>query len=274
VNHEDIPTRPAVRRPRLRPAAVAARSAVALGAAGLLALAAPLAASAHVHVEPGQADAGSYATLTFKVPNESATAGTVGLVVDLPTDTPFTSVSYQPLPGWSTEVTTSTLPEPVELDGTTVTEAPTKVTWTAEGDTQIAPGQFQEFVISAGAVPDTGSVALPAHQQYSDGTVVDWADATPASGEEPEHPAPTLYVNDAPPADEHGGHESDDDTAAGVTASGDQAAAGDASSPLAVGLGIGGLALGALALVVSVVALTRRPRATAGGASTRGGVRE
>ncbi|ROS50916.1 YcnI family protein [Frigoribacterium sp. PhB118] len=273
MNRSTNPISVASRRPRS--SAVVARSAAALGAAALLALAAPLAASAHVHVEPGQAEAGSYETLTFKVPNESATAGTVGLVVDLPTDTPFTSVSYEPLPGWTTEVTTSTLPEPVELDGTTITEAPTQVTWTAEGDTQIAPGQFQQFVISAGAVPDTGSIALPAHQRYSDGTVVDWADALPASGEEPEHPAPTLYVNDAPPADEHAGHATDDDaTTAGVGTSGDSASgSGDgAVGPLSIGLGIGGLALGALALVVSVVALTRRPRATASRTSTNGGV--
>ncbi|VXB60411.1 YcnI family protein [Frigoribacterium sp. 9N] len=273
MNRSTNPISVASRRPRS--SAVVARSAAALGAAALLALAAPLAASAHVHVEPGQAEAGSYETLTFKVPNESATAGTVGLVVDLPTDTPFTSVSYEPLPGWTTEVTTNTLPEPVELDGTTITEAPTQVTWTAEGDTQIAPGQFQQFVISAGAVPDTGSIALPAHQRYSDGTVVDWADATPASGEEPEHPAPTLYVNDAPPADEHADHATDDDaTTAGVGTSGDSASgSGDgAVGPLSIGLGISGLALGALALVVSVVALTRRPRATASRTSTNGGV--
>lgn len=273
MHNRTLPTSATTRRPRA--SALVARSAAALGTAALLALAAPLAASAHVRVSPGQADAGSYATLTFKVPNESATAGTVGVVVDLPTDTPFTSVSYQPTPGWSTEVTTSTLPEPVELDGTTITEAPTQVTWTAEGDTQIAPGQFQQFVVSAGAVPDTGSIALPTHQRYSDGTVVDWADATPASGEEPEHPAPTLYVNDAPPSDEHAGHSSGDDTTtAGLSAAGDSASdSGDGPvGPLAIGLGIGGLALGALALVVSVVALTRRPRATASGASGRGGV--
>ena len=56
-----------------RPAA-AARVAAALGAAALLTLAAPLAASAHVRVNPAQVDPGSYATLTFKVPTESATA--------------------------------------------------------------------------------------------------------------------------------------------------------------------------------------------------------
>ena len=243
--------------------AVAARVAAALGAAALLSLAAPLAASAHVRVNPAQVDAGSYATLTFKVPTESATAGTVGLTVDLPTDTPFTSVTYQPLPGWTTVVTTAALPEPVEIDGATVTEAPTEVTWTADPGTQVGPGEFQQFVISAGAVPETGSITLPAHQTYSDGTVVDWAQETPASGEEPEYPAPVLYVQDAPPADGHGGHDASDDADTASVAAGDPSAASgdDGSGAVAVGLGIGGLALGAVALVVSVVALTRRPRA-------------
>lgn len=247
----------------MKKTSLALRAGATLGAATLLAVAAPLAASAHVHVEPGQAEAGSYSTLTFKVPDESADAGTVGFVVDLPTDTPFTSVSYQPLPGWTAEVATGALPEPVEIDGATVSEAPLTVTWTADEGTEIAPGQFQQFVISAGAVPDTGSVVLPAHQRYSDGTVVDWDEPTPASGDEPENPAPTLYVNDTPPDEGHA-HDSDD---AAVAAGGDSSPGDDGSSSVAVAFGIGGLALGAVALVVSVVALTRRPRPSAAGRS-------
>ena len=247
----------------------ALRAGSALGAAALLALAAPLAASAHVHVEPGQAEAGSYSTLTFRVPNESADAGTVRFVVDLPTDTPFTSVSYEPVPGWSAEVTTGELPEPVDIVGATVTEAPVSVAWTADEGTQIAPGQFQRFVVSAGAVPDTGSIVLPAHQEYSDGTVVDWDEPTPASGEEPEHPAPTLYVNDAAPDEGHSGtHGSEDaDDDASVVASSDS----DAGSTAAIAFGIGGLAFGAVALVVSVVALTRRSTGRRGDAGSSEG---
>ncbi|MBD8703077.1 DUF1775 domain-containing protein [Frigoribacterium sp. CFBP 13712] len=256
---------------------LALRAGGVLGAAALLSLAAPLAASAHVHVEPGQAEAGSYSTLTFKVPNESADAGTVRFVVDLPTDTPFTSVSYEPVPGWSTEVATGALPEPVDIDGATVTTAPVTVTWTADEGAQIAPGQFQQFVISAGAVPDTGSILLPSHQEYSDGSVVDWDEPAPASGEEPEHPAPTLYVNDTPPDEGHsdshavgeGADASSDASSddAAVSASGDS----DASSTAGVAFGIGGLAFGAVALVVSVVALTRRPAAGGRGGRSSGG---
>lgn len=233
------------------------RAATSLVAASALALAAPLAASAHVRVDPDQASAGSYSVLTFRVPTESASAGTVGLEVDFPTDHPFTSISYQPMAGWSVKVTTTTLPKPVTIGGTKVTEAPTEVTWTADKGVRIAPGQFQQFVVSAGPVPDTGQVMLPAHQIYSDGTTVNWDQPTPVSGAEPQHPAPTLYVDDAPPATGATGG------AAGVTATAlpERATSTDEGLTVAsVALGLGGLGLAAVALVVAVLALVRRPR--------------
>ncbi|AGW42569.1 hypothetical protein O159_26590 [Leifsonia xyli subsp. cynodontis DSM 46306] len=223
-------------------------------AAIALALAVPLAASAHVHVDPDRASVGSYATLTFTVPTESATAGTVKLEVDLPTATPFGSVSYKPVPGWTASVTTEKLAKPVKTGEGTITEAPVRITWTAEPGVRIEPGQFQEFTISAGAMPDTGSIPLPTRQYYSDGTVVDWDQKTPASGREPERPAPTVYIADAPPA-------ADDDAVPSVVAApaGSSAGAGSMSGDaVAIGLGIGGLALGAIALVVAVFAATRR----------------
>jgi uncharacterized protein YcnI len=228
-----------------------------LGVAAILALAAPLAASAHVHVTPGQAAAGSSTTLTFTVPNESATAGTVKIEIDFPTATPFTSVTYQPLPGWTAAVVTETLPKPVVIGGTTVTEAPTKIVWTANAGMQITEGQFQQFVVSAGPVPNTGSVELPAHQTYSDGTVVNWDEKTPASGVEPENPAPTLYINDAAPVT--------DTTGATVTpSSAPSAASAAANASLATVLSLVSLAVGAIALVVGVfVALRRRTLGTA-----------
>lgn len=257
----------------------AARTGTAATAAVIasfaIALAAPLAASAHVRVDPGQATPGSYATLTFKVPNESATAVTTSVVVDLPTDTPLTYVAYQPVPGWTATVTTAPLPEPVTVGDATITEAPVSVTWTAEPGAGIADGQYQQFPVSAGPIPDTGSILLPAHQIYSDGSVVDWNEPTPASGEEPEHPAPTLYITDAAPAE-----ESAHDDAAAVTAS--AATAGDAgsaatiasdaasTSSLALGLGIGGFVLGAAALVVAVVSAGRR-RSVPAAAGASGG---
>ena len=233
-------------------------ASIAAATTGLLLLSAPLAASAHVHVTPDQAEPGSYATLTFKVPTESATAGTVKLVVDLPTADPFTSVTYLPLAGWTTTVDTEKLAKPVKTDDGTITQAPVRVTWTADSGVQVAPGQFQEFTISAGAVPKTGQLVLPTHQYYSDGSVVDWSEKTPASGAEPEHPAPTIYVTDPVPAAD-GENLVATSTPAPVAAS-----SGLAADALAIGLGIGGLALGAIALVVAVFAATRRGRGKVG----------
>ncbi|MEO6826061.1 MAG: YcnI family protein [Microbacteriaceae bacterium] len=248
---------------------------MALSVGALLAVAAPLAASAHVTVDPGQASAGSYATLTFKVPNESETAGTVKLAVTLPTDTPFTAVSYQPVPGWSTEVVTQKLDKPVKISGATVTEAPSSVVWTAEPGTQITAGQFQRFAISVGPVPSVGHLALAAVQTYSDGTVVNWDQKAAADGTEPEHPAPTLYINDAPPS---GAHEAASAGSVNATTGPVNAAAGNAAGAAteashsaadatAMGLGIGGLALGAIALVVAALALTRRRQTPKGNQS-------
>jgi uncharacterized protein YcnI len=230
-------------------------ASIAVASTAFLLLGAPLAASAHVRVDPDQATPGSYTTLTFRVPTESATAGTVKLVVDLPTKTPFTSVSYLPLAGWTTTVDTEKLAQPVKTDDGTITEAPIRVTWTAASGVRIAPGQFQQFTVSAGAVPDTGSVLLPTHQYYSDGTVVNWDQPTPASGTEPEHPAPTLYITDPAPAA---------DSATPLVASAapypPAANAGATATVISLAVGVGGLVLGAIALVVAVFALTRSGR--------------
>lgn len=223
------------------------------GVAGLvLAVAAPLAAFAHVPVSPNSVPAGTeLATLTFMVPNESATASTTKVEIDLPTATPFGTVSYEKVPGWSASVVTAKLAKPIKTDDATYTQAPVSVTWTAAAGAGIAPGQFQRFSITVNPVPDTGKVLLPVHQSYSDGTVVNWTDPTPASGEEPEHPAPTLYINDSVPSD-------------GASASSTPTVAATPETPTtgndvfgAVALGVGFVAL-ALALVTFLLVLSRR----------------
>jgi uncharacterized protein YcnI len=231
-------------RPLLRRGLVAG----VLGAA--LALAAPLAASAHVSVAPNEAEPGSYSQLSFKVPNESDSAGTIRVEVTLPDDTPFASVSYLPVPGWTTTLTTTPLPKPVQVSGNELTEAVTSVVWQADEGVQIAPGQFQLFTLSVGPVPEVGSVTLPATQTYSDGTVAEWNGDADA-----EEPAPVLYIEDAPAA----GHSSADADASpenvGVTASSTSTDDG-----LARGIALTGLALGAVALVLAAFALVRGRR--------------
>jgi len=218
---------------------------VAFGAGLLLAVGAPLAASAHVTVSPNTAEPGGYSLISVKVPNESATASTVSVSIELPADTPFTSVSYVPVTGWSAALTRSTLPTPVKVGENSITEAVTGVTWTADDGVGITAGQLQLFPISVGAVPDVGQLELVATQTYSDGSVVKWD----GSG---DRPAPVLYVTDEPAGDHH---------AAGPAVDVDEPSSAQ-NDVLARVLGIVGLTLGAIAVAIAIVALRRATRGT------------
>jgi uncharacterized protein YcnI len=223
------------------------KASLALASGILLALGAPLAASAHVTVSPGSATAGSYALITVKVPNESATAGTSKLELSLPKDTPFASVSYVPVPGWSTELTRTTLATPATVNGSQITDAVTSVTWTAQPGHEITAGQLQTFQLSVGPVPDTDTITLPAVQTYTDGSVVNWS-GTDAGA---EHPAPVLTVGAATAASEHGS------AAAPAVAVSSADSGGDSSDVLARGLGLGGLVLGVIALTLAIASRRR-----------------
>jgi uncharacterized protein YcnI len=226
--------------------------AAALAAAGLALL--PATAGAHVTVRTDSTASGSFSALTFRVPNESDSASTVKFEAQLPQDTPFLDVSTKPIPGWTVKMTESPLPEPVELEGTKITKAVRTVTWTASAAAAVKPGEYQEFSISAGPLPKPGTIELPAIQTYSDGEVVKWNQPTPASGEEPEYPAPTFVITAA----ESGSAEAGDHEAAAAQTTGEAAASPtDSTDPLARGLGIGGLVVGIAGLATAVVAVRR-----------------
>lgn len=172
--------------------------ALALAVPVLAPLALALPASAHVTVNPSTATGGSYSKLTFRVPTESDTASTKKLVVFFPQSTPFASANVKPHPGWTFKVTDHKLAKPITSEGGQVTEAVQKITWTAtSAATQIKPGEFDEFDISLGPLPTSGSLAFKALQYYTDGSVVRWIDPTVAGQPEPDHPAPVLTLTPA-----------------------------------------------------------------------------
>lgn len=199
------------------------------------------AASAHVHVVPDDSAANGYTHLTFSVPNESATAKTNKLVVDLPTETPFTSVSVKQMDGWRSEVITSELPKPVTIGGSTVTKAPSQIVWTADAAHQIGQNEYQTFSLSVGKLPAAGTtVTLVAAQSYTDGSVVKWDQKTVEGQAEPEHPAPSFVTT------------AEDGTA---TAAASAPAASAATSTTTNGTSILALIVGAVGLVVGASAL-------------------
>jgi periplasmic copper chaperone A len=227
----------------------------ALGAAGVLVAVAAAPVAAHVTVSSPDAAPGGYGKLVFRVPNESDAASTTKLQVTLPEDTPFAHVSPKPLPGWDVEVDEVKLPEPVEVNGATLTHAARMVTWTAQGE-GIAVGMFDEFELVVGAIPeDATTLTFPAVQTYSDGEVVRWDQPTPESGEEPEYPAPVLDLaasasesgdshDDGAEADEAADDAAVEPVAETSESDGDE----DASDTTARTLAVGGLILGVVAL--------------------------
>ncbi|WP_353710996.1 YcnI family protein [Arthrobacter sp. K5] len=182
--------------------------------------------------------------------------------VTLPTATPFTSVSVKPIDGWTAKITEAALPAPVTVEGAKVTRAAATVTWTADTAHQLGQHEYQTFSISVGRLPEAGTtVAMPAAQTYSDGTVVNWNQPETGGQAEPELPVPSFVTTAA--ADEHS-HAAPAASAAPAadTATGDTAAdtaSASSTAPVAapdntfgiVGLGAGllGLAAGSAALV-------------------------
>jgi uncharacterized protein YcnI len=233
-------------------------------------------ASAHVtaKVLGETAAAGGYAKITFRVPNEDDTAGTVKLEVQLPTDTPLASVSTKAVPGWKAAVSTAKLTKPVEVHGTEITEAVNKVTWTASPGVRINPGEFGEFEISGGPLPETEHLVMPAIQTYDNKEVVAWDEPTEEGAEEPEHPAPMIEIG---PAEEghHGGAPApaaaEESSGSGESHHGEAAAAGSTSDDTARWLGGAGLVVGALGLGFGVGATMRARRATASAGTSESG---
>ncbi len=220
-------------------------------------------ASAHVtaNVYGAQPAKGGYAAIFLRVPNEEPGAGTSKVELDFKPEYGIGTVRTKPVPGWTAKVEKAKLATPItKADGSQITEAVAKVTWTAEAGGGLPAGtdSFQEFEISLGALPsNVDQLELPAAQTYTDGKVVNWNQPTPAGGEEPEHPAPVVKLA------AKGGDDHDMAGTASTTSEHSEAAAAPASDTTARWLGGAGLIVGALGLGVGAGAILRARRTVA-----------
>ena len=200
-------------------------------------------ASAHITVSAPQAGSGgSDAVISFRVPDESESARTVGLKLRLPTDTPIAAVLVQPKPGWTSTLIRSKLSTPITTDDGDLTEVVSQIEWKATG-AGIGPGEFDQFVIIAGQLPAAKRLTFKAIQTFSDGTTVSWIEQpAPGSTAEPEHPAPVLTLA-----------ASSAGSSAGASAPPRPAeAASKAAATTGIVLGALGALLGAAALAVAL----------------------
>jgi uncharacterized protein YcnI len=204
-------------------------------------------ASAHVTANPGTAQQGGYAKISFRVPNERDTASTTQLEVSFPTDHPIASVETRAIPGWTASVQKSKLDKPIKTDDGEINEVVSKITWSGG---KIPPGSFEDFDVSMGPLPtDTDELVFKALQTYDNGEVVRWIDTAPEGAPEPEHPAPVVKLTPA------------NANQASVTAAAGTDAARSSGGTWGVVLGIVGTVLGVIGIILGVL---NRRRPTAG----------
>jgi uncharacterized protein len=206
-----------------------------------------LPASAHVTVHSADAAPGGYAELTFRVPTERNDASTVKLQVNFPADDPLASISVKPHPGWTFAVTNKKLAKPLTTDDGSVTSVVSAITWTAKPGQGIGPGEYDDFSVSAGPMPKSGTLRFPARQTYSNGSVVSWIEVAAPGAPEPEHPAPSLTISAPSNAPSKGA--SDDTSASSMPGMTNASSSSHGSSQTA------SLAVAVTALVIAVVAV-------------------
>jgi periplasmic copper chaperone A len=218
---------------------------------GILALAVPAGAGAHVRLQPEEAPAGAFTVLDVNVPDESGELATTKVELRFPPG--FLYVLHRPVPGWSAEVKMARLATPITTGGQAITERVSRVIWTARGErAEIQPEQFQDFSIGVqipGRAGDT--LTFKALQTYEDGEVVRWIGAP-----ESQLPAPQIVVTD-------GGSQA----GAGAGESGPADGSGGDSD----GVAIVALVVAMLALLTGGVAAARSLRTPAGSWKTSEG---
>lgn len=217
-------------------------------AGAVLAVAAPLAASAHVHVTPDTSDAGATTRLAFSFSHGCDDSPTTAITITIPDG--IDGVTPVLDGAWS-------ISRGVGDDG-----IPTSVTYTAL--TPVESGVAASValdVIFASSAANT-AVAFPVLQTCVEGAT-DWAEVT-ADGQTEDDlaaPAPVVAVGAVAAAEDSDGHghgEAADDDGEHAHDEADAAATASDADPVARWLSGGALVAALAALVVAVVGRRRR----------------
>lgn len=223
-----------------------------IAALGIVAVTAGV-ASAHVDVEPSTTGAGSYAVLTFSVPHGCEGSPTTKIAIQMPEEIPQVTPTVNP--NWTVAKVTQKLATPLEdAHGNEITERVAQVVYTAR--TPLQDGYRDTLALSVQVPEKEGeTLTFPVIQTCAKGQTA-WNE-TPADGqdeEELEHPAPSFTVTAAEAGGHHGAAAEEDGEAATDKTEATSDDDSDGSKGLAIGglvAGVGGLALGALALARS-----------------------
>ena len=141
------------------------------------------AASAHVAADPGEATAGTYQAVRFRVGHGCGAAATTALRIEMPEG--LASARPQPKPGWRLEIA---------KDG----ERVAAVTWRGE----LPADQFDDFALLFKLPAEARTLYFPTVQTCGR-EQSQWTEI-PEAGERLSHPAPALRLRPAAASD--GGH--------------------------------------------------------------------
>ncbi|MFJ4294593.1 YcnI family protein [Curtobacterium sp. NPDC089689] len=235
------------------PKRVAVLGAATLGVTAAIVLGTAAAASAHVEATATSTAADSYTTATFSVPHGCDGSPTTKLTFHVPES--IIEVTPTVNPNWTITKTTEPYTSPsASADDESTEDAGQRVTSVTYAAKTPLPADERDTFSLSFSLPDGKAgdrVEIPVTQTCEKGST-QWDQQQQDGKAEPEHPAPSIVLTKAV-ATEADGDPVETSTAASETSS-------TASGPDLVGrfLGLGGLVLGAAALVVAVASTRRR----------------
>ena len=159
------------------------------------------AASARVSIVPGTVKGGETQSFAVRLSNERTGVSTTRLELTFPKDVQIPQAKVSKIKGWTATVATRPLDPPVTVNGEEFDEAVDSIV--LEGG-EVAPKQFEQFIVTAGPLPQTGQMVFAATQGYSDGSEDRWTDPT-ASGKTAAAPTITITAGGTSPASSSGG---------------------------------------------------------------------
>jgi uncharacterized protein YcnI len=209
-------------------------------------------ALAHIGTSPGEVPAGETSSAAFRVGHGCDDSPTVSVAMQIPPG--VTSVVPKAKPGWTIEVEEGTLPEPVDVDGETVTEGVVQVTWTGGS---LDSHQYDEFEIRARFPNAAGeTVYFPVIQTCEEGEHA-WIEIPEEGAAEPEEPAPGITLTASASEGEQGSTGSEEtqpdeeEAASDAPAEDPTAQEGNVLSGAGLVLGGVGAALGGIAFATT-----------------------
>jgi len=111
------------------------------------------AAAARVTVVPGSVQGGGTETFAVRLSNEQPDLVTTRLELTFPPDVVIPRVEVARVGKWRAKVDMRRVDPPVTIDGEEVEESVASIVWTGG---EVAPKQFEQFLVTAGPLPADG----------------------------------------------------------------------------------------------------------------------